>query len=406
MPIATPTPIAAPPLRGLRPVACSAALLFGCAGGDADSAAARGEGSDALIGRSITSPGGGPEAPPEGTGCVPWRDVGPSVQRDGGPGPSADAGASPVPDADAESSPAPEADGGAPLPAADAAALPLPEPEPEPDAAPAPVCGVETCNGQDDDCDGTVDEHGACGPYVEAHCRLFLGWADERRGPAGRSPVWGPCPAADAGRSPDGEVRCASTRRTGGFLMLDLDGDVNGDDQLGMAFQCDPAPDAAVSAWLETHCALFLGHADDGNGAPDGSAEWGPCPASTDGVRAPRRCTSTGFDRQFRTMNLSGNVDDNDDVGVAFVCRAPDAPERAAAVQAAVEVFFGQADENRAPPDGSPTWGTCPGAVQPNQGEIRCVGTAGDGRFHRLRMEGDVDGNDALGLALRARRVP
>jgi hypothetical protein len=201
-------------------------------------------------------------------------------------------------------------------------------------------------------------------------------------------------------------VRCASTRRTGGFLSLDLGGDVNGDDQLGVAFLCDAGPDAAVSRWIETQCALFLGHADNGDGAAEGARAWGPCPAATDGVDGARRCTSTGFDRQFRPLDLSGNVDDNDDLGVAFLCRDAAAPDRAASVQAAVEVFFGQADENRGPPDGSPVWGACPAGVQPSSGEVRCIGTAGDGRFHRLRLEGDVDGNDDFGLALRARRAP
>jgi hypothetical protein len=33
---------------------------------------------------------------------------------------------------------------------------------------------------------------------------------------------------------------------------------------------------------------------------------------------------------------------------------------------------------------------------------VRCVGSAGDGRFHRLNLGGDVDDNDDLGFALRA----
>ncbi len=271
-------------------------------------------------------------------------------------------------------------------------------------------CGpepAEVCNGLDDDCNGTVDDHGVCGPYVQQRCRLFVGWADNNRGPASPSNTWGGCPASDFRYLDDN--RCLGTRRDGRFMRLDLDGNVDENDQLAFAFLCDDAANPPLAAYLQTHCAAYMGHADNERG-PDNSEAWGPCPGVHAGASGLLRCMSSGYDGRFRKMTLAGNVDENDDFGVAFKCRDPADPGRAAELQASVEIFLGWADLDRGPASGAASWATCPQNSGGDLNDTRCVGTRGDGRFHRLRLRGvaggDVDDNDDLGLALRARAAP
>ncbi len=269
-----------------------------------------------------------------------------------------------------------------------------------PPTEPPTVPGVESCNGLDDDGDGVVDDDAACVVFIEERCRLWVGWADERLGPAGASESWGGCPPAD--RAGNDNVRCSSTRGDGHFALLDLNGNVNDDDQVGLALRCDADADG-VGAWVQSRCRAFLGQADNNGGPAEGSMTWGGCPDNPDPVRGALRCTSTGGDGRFRALNFSGDVDDNDDLGIAWLCKDAADPRRAEVLTAAVEVFLGSADDNLAPRDQSEVWGTCPGATQPARGEVRCTSSGGDGRFHLLHLDGDVDGNDGLGFALRAR---
>ncbi len=265
------------------------------------------------------------------------------------------------------------------------------------------ACGAvpaEVCNGVDDDCDGVIDGGRVCGPYVQQRCRLFVGWGDSRAGPNGASPVWDRCPAVD--RDLAGNVRCTGTRRDGRFARIQVDGDVNGDDQFAPALLCDDGGDPALAAYIQSHCALFWGHADREQG-PDGSPAWGPCPGVLNGDNGRLRCTSSGYDGDFRAFVTVGDVNDDDDFGFAWICRDPDDPARAAALQSAVAVYVGWADSERGPPDGSATWGPCPGAASGDRNNQRCVSTRGDGRFHRMRLGGDVNDDDQFGFALRAR---
>ena len=187
---------------------------------------------------------------------------------------------------------------------------------------------------------------------------------------------------------------------------MPLGGDVNGDDKFAFSLHCDDAADDATSDYIETHCAFFVGHADNNGGARDGALAWGACPNDVASNSGPLHCTSTGFDRRFRPLRMQGDVDDNDDLGVAWICRDAADPDRAAALTATVEVFVGLADDDLGPPSGSPVFGRCPAAQNPGDGPVRCVSTGGDGRFHVLHLMGDVDGHDQLGLSLRARVAP
>ena len=264
-------------------------------------------------------------------------------------------------------------------------------------------CGpepAEVCNGVDDDCDGQVDNRGVCGGFVQGACRVFVGWSDENRGPVGASANWHECPGSDAAYGD--RIRCVGTRRDGNFVKLDLAGDVDDNDRLAFAFLCDDGNNADLARWTETHCAVYLGYTDNDRG-PDNVAAWGACPPSINSDNAGLRCTSSGYDRQFRKINLEGDVDGNDDFAVAFICRDDANPTRAASVQRSVDFFMGWADSNRGPDSGSQSWGPCPGAAAGQANGQRCTSSNGDGNYHRIDMSGDVGGDDDFGFALRAR---
>jgi hypothetical protein len=268
-------------------------------------------------------------------------------------------------------------------------------------------CGpepAEACNGADDDCDGVVDNHGACGPYIQGACRWFVGWADENRGPVGASNAWGECPF-NADKWYGDRLRCVGTRRDGLFMQLDLAGDVDGNDRLAFAFLCEDPGAPALADYIQTHCAVYLGYSDEDRG-PDGTQSWGQCPPATNWDNDGLRCTSSGFDRAFRKINLEGDVDQNDDLAIAFKCVDAADPGRAAALQQSVALYMGWADSNRGPGDGAAGWGPCPGALAGEANGQRCTSTMGDGLFHRLDLGGDVNGDDDLGFALRARPAP
>ncbi len=267
-------------------------------------------------------------------------------------------------------------------------------------------CGavpVETCNGVDDDCNGVVDDHGVCGPYIAQRCRVFLAVADNNRGPASGSLTWSVCPGRD--RQNAGDVRCAGTRRDGRFARLQFSGEVDDNDQIAVSFICDDGANPALAAYMQSHCAVFWGHGDN-NASPDDSPVWGPCPQAGVGRAGQLGCTSSGLDGAYRKVNLRGEVDGNDGFGFAWICRDEADPRRAAALQQSVDVFVGWADNNRGPADGSASWGPCPNQAAGEANGQRCVSTRGNGRFHLLRLGGQVDDNDQLGVALRARAAP
>ncbi len=264
-------------------------------------------------------------------------------------------------------------------------------------------CGpepTEVCDGEDNDCDEDVDEDRVCGTWIQSRCRLFVGWADKGRGPGGASPTWGVCPAGDRGQT--GDVRCVGTRRDGRFARLQLPGDVNDDDEVGTSLLCDDPGNPPLAGYVQSHCTLYLGHADNRRGV-DNSPTWGDCPPAASGDDGRLRCTSGGFDGRFRAIRLSGDVDDNDQIGVAWICRDDNDPDRARALQASAEVFVGWADNNRGPADGSATWGPCPSQPGGDANNQRCTSTRGDGLYHLMLLGGDVDDNDQMGWALRSR---
>mgnify|MGYP001556694805 CR=1 FL=1 len=260
----------------------------------------------------------------------------------------------------------------------------------------------EACDGLDDDGDGQVDEDRACGPYIQAQCRLFLGWG--QGGPVdylAPSPTWGACPADDRDR--DGLTqRCSGTRGDGNFARLNLPADVDDDDWLAVALRCHDEAAPELAAYIQGHCAVFLGW-DATSRARDGAPAWSACPESLSSSSGNVRCTSTAFDGRFLGMNFAGDVGEGHALGVAWICQDDADPARAEALTASAAVYLGWADLTQGALDESPTWGPCPAADEGAANGQHCVGTRGDGAFRRLDLLGDVADDDSLGIALRRR---
>ena len=282
----------------------------------------------------------------------------------------------------------------------------------------------EECNNRDDDCDGRVDEASVCGLFIQTHCRLFIGWSDRNEGPLSPSATWGSCPQMD--RVIDGRTRCVGTRGDGRFARLPLDGNVNDDDDIGFALLCavrnapvmppgrntdrptqpmqeDPfRNESALASWVQSHCEFYFAYADDHRGADD-SMVWGECPRILSLEDGFRRCTSTGRDGQFRNMGFAANVDNESDLAVMWRCLDMRHQAAAQRMSEQVQVVFGWSNEVMAPPDGSASWGPCPAASFGEEQGHYCVSTEGDTRFHRIRLDNNVDDDDYFGISLRAR---
>lgn len=245
------------------------------------------------------------------------------------------------------------------------------------DAAPVdagPACVVEACNDADDDCDGIVDEGDACVAAVVAGCLLHLAIQD-----AG---------GAESGTNTGGDGR---------FHGVAPPADLDAGDSITLAWRCEPA-----LAWAEAACAVTLAHADGSAADP------------TDCAIAA--CTSTAADAP---LVFASDVDGDDRFAIALTCTDPQAPIRAAGVQAGVQAWFAT-QHRRVGEDGAcldeplhedvAEWGFCPGDPVDAEGRHRCAGSAGDGRLHGFPVGTvgaewpDIGPCDGLGIALTPTR--
>ncbi len=292
--------------------------------------------------------------------------------------------------ADAQVDGAP-ADAGPPAPdGAERDAVPVPDLQLPDAAVPDAACarrGPETCDGTDEDCDGQIDEDRVCGDYVEAHCRVHLGWAAGGDVPRNREPSFGPCP--DRPTPVPGNLDSLSCTATTGepvFRLIDLVGRVDETDVFAVAFTCDGGPDATLDRWLARNCRAMIGHAagQNVNGSRD---DWGPCPAA-EGERDGFRCASTSGDGLWHQVRLPARLDNDDELAVALRCDDPEQAARAVRVRQSVDVFLGWAQADPASfeglriADGGSAFGACPAVSRVASGAARCVASGGDGRFH------------------------
>lgn len=284
---------------------------------------------------------------------------------------------------------------------------PLDQSPPEPDVRPplpdrGPPLGGEACNGLDDDVDGLVDEEPVCGPVIVERCKVFLGFFDYWGSP-GASNSYGACPQATTDPINPGALDyqgCVGTLNDHRFRRLRMaGGDVNDNDEIAFAFICD---DDAIGRWFQRHCEVIFGQGDSGQGdQPASRDEWGPL----DGQDAGRfRSIGTGGDGRFHAMSLLGDVGDDDTFAIAFRCDDPAQPERAAAAEQSAAVILGWADSDGGGADLSASWmDGCPapdGTALAAGNGIGCAGSNFDGRFYRIELSGEADGNDHLGIAL------
>jgi hypothetical protein len=172
-----------------------------------------------------------------------------------------------------------------------------------------------------------------------------------------------------------------------------------------VALRCADAENPSLAAYIQTHCAIFLGY-DSADRVVDGAAQWGACPPGNSGSSGPARCVSSAYDAagRFLALQFDAPVTLEHGLGLAWICRDDADAARATHLSESATLALGFAPNNQGPLDGSPTWGPCPGAPEGEANGQRCVVTRGDGAFRRMRL-GGVPGPDTnFGLALRARR--
>ena len=143
--------------------------------------------------------------------------------------------------------------------------------------------------------------------------------------------------------------------------------------------------------WAADHCQVFIGWAEQGEVPADGEA-WA-CPSAN----GARRCVSSAAGAP---LTFSGALEAGDTLSVAWRCEDATDPARAAAATASLEAFIGWAPRDDAPDDGARAWAACPARSQGAVDGQVCVGSRGDGRFHRFTIP---ESGGLLGVAFSSR---
>ena len=106
------------------------------------------------------------------------------------------------------------------------------------------------------------------------------------------------------------------------------------------------------------------------------------------------------------------DMDEDDGLGVAFICDDQEQPVRARILTGLVEVYIAFAEEledateNGYRVGAGDHWDRCPTLPRDNDGHTRCVSSHGSGMFHRVDLSSDVDDDEVFGLSLRSIHAP
>jgi hypothetical protein len=279
---------------------------------------------------------------------------------------------------------------------------------------PGPV-GAESCNAQDDDCDGRTDEGPVCVDHALRACKVWLGWASPAA-PAAPVAQWGANPFCPPNESiQEGADRCVASPGDGELRALSLgmapaaDVHLDDDDALGIAFTCGGG--TAVDAWIQQHCRVVLAFAS--TDARGGVADLDPaaCPAfagpivgAADAQRA--RCVATGSDGRFHPLWLSGDATNGAQIGVALRCDDPNQVERARGLDTGLAVTLAFMTSNMCL-SGNVVVNDWPACRDAGQGAERCVASGGDRGIHGFifgDLAGPVGCTGLFGIGLT--RVP
>lgn len=150
-------------------------------------------------------------------------------------------------------------------------------------------------------------------------------------------------------------------------------------------------------------CRVFLGIRDNRILDLAPSDDWAGCPdADTDGVNLIDRigCVGTRRDGLFRRLGLPQGDDFNGDdhFSIALLCDA--ASPVGVWTQRHCRVYLGQGDNGMGRGPASDRWGPCPAAIG-SANDLQCISSGGDGRFHPMRLLGNVGSDDSFAVAFR-----
>ncbi|MBK9034473.1 MAG: hypothetical protein IPL61_24935 [Myxococcales bacterium] len=194
--------------------------------------------------------------------------------------------------------------------------------------------------------------------YVRSQCSIYLGWQDSCDGCTTPPSKWGHANDAGCTSGAGANGTCTTTilgGETVNLFGLNTGGDVDGNDKLHLGLTCTPPtapgeasrtqcpdgqfvvgtnadgsfdcadPAAAFAAYVDTHCALFLGWRDSCDGCTQAPTKWGKTGTSacTPGVGADDTCTAMtlgGTTVQMFGLNTDGDVNSDDTLYLGLRC--------------------------------------------------------------------------------------